>query len=104
MKQALFEVGDWVRVKSLDTLKNEFSGDENFGFDTPCSFTPKMTRFCGSEMQVESVYTTYRDGEPAHYYDLVGGDNWNFDECVLEVIIEDTKSAPVICISYDELF
>lgn len=104
MKQALFEVGDLVRVKSLDTLKNEFSGDENLGFDTPCSFVPEMTQFCGSEMQVESVYKTYRDGKPAYYYDLVDGDNWNFDECVLEVIIEDTQDTPAICISYDELF
>lgn len=104
MTQALFEVGDLVRVKSLDTLKNEFSGDENLGFDTPCSFVPEMTQFCGSEMRVESVYKTCRDGELAYSYDLVGGDNWNFDECVLEVIIEDTKSAPVICISYDDLF
>lgn len=98
---AMFAVGDRVRVKALDELRREFGE----GIDTPCGFVDAMYMYCEQEFEVTGVCSRY-DDENAYYYDLKGGDGWNFDECVLEDIPspEPTLDLDSLSMHYNDLF
>lgn len=102
MKTPRYEIGDVVRVKTLDELHREF-GEK---IKTPCPFVEKMYKFCGQCMEVIGVYKTTAQGEE-FCYELRNGGGWNFDECVLDdFFIDDEQQVDVanITISYESLF
>lgn len=95
----MFAVGDLVRVKSLDELVIEFGAD----IDTPCHFVASMQEYCGMKMEVERVFAV----DEMHFaYHLIGGEGWNFDECVLDdgIIEEPQLDLDSVSMGYESLF
>ena len=103
MKTPRYEIGDVVRVKTLDELHREL-GEE---IETPCGFVEKMYKFCGQCMEVIGVHKVPVPGENFYYRLEDDGYGWDFDECVLDdFFIDDEQQVDVanITISYESLF
>ena len=96
----LYNIGDFVRVKDLATLKKEL-GDP---IDAQCGwYSTLMDKYAGREYEVTKVFESNRKGH--HYsYRLNGTSGWRFSEDVLEDK-SDTRnnSAPECTFSYEEL-
>lgn len=104
MKDAMFRVGDMVKVKDLSVLRKEFGGDDTC-IDTPCTFIDAMFKYCGRVMEVVKVYSN--DVRGYFYYELNHGDGWNFDECVLEDFLDDDEpqfDIGLVSMGYESLF
>ena len=102
MKTPRYTVGDIVRVKTLDELRRDLGED----METPCHFVEEMYEFCGLCLEVIGVYDFCDKGEN-FFYDLQGGQGWNFDECVLDdFFITDEPQPDIsnISINYESLF
>ena len=76
MDEALFSVGDIVRVKDYETLVSEFG----VGVDIPSGFNGEMRRYCGKEFEIEEVFR--RTDRKFAYY-LSNHRRFIWDECVL---------------------
>lgn len=102
MKTPQFAVGDTVRVKPLDELRRDFG--ENI--DTPCGFISEMYKFCGHTMEVIAVFDTYYNESQEFYYNLKGGGDWNFDECVLDDFLVEEPQIDIeqLTMHYENLF
>ena len=102
MKTPQFAVGDTVRVKALDELRRDFGENIN----TPCHFVTEMYKFCGHTMEVIAVYDTYDDEGRQFYYALKDGDDWNFDECVLDDFLVEEPQIDIeqLTMHYESLF
>ena len=98
-KRALFEVGEYVKVKTLAELLYEFGDD----LSSECDFIEEMHEYCGQVYKVSGVdHSSVTD---LFYYELDCGDDWSFDERVLDYMEPPADSGtPVITMAYDELF
>lgn len=102
MKTPQFAVGDTVKVKDLDELRRDFGAN----IHTPCSFISEMYKFCGHTMEVIAVFDAYNDEGQYFYYELKGGDDWNFDECVLDDFLVEEPQIDIdqLTMHYESLF
>ena len=92
-----YEVGDLVRVKELDVLKEEFGATIRI----PSGWNPVMKELCGGEFTIMEV--AHRRGGKCIYY-FSEDNRWMIDECILEDVPDDYIDPEVITISYDEFF
>lgn len=92
----LYEVGDWVRVKDLDTLKRDL-GDP---IKAQCGWVPDpMDRFAGGRYKIYSCKTSMLHG--FHYsYQTESTGIWWFSEDTLEPLAEACVN---INMSFDDL-
>ena len=70
-----FKVGDKVRVRSWDSMEQEYGINDWGNIDVKCGFTPEMKRFCGKVVTIKSICAsgkTYRikeDNEAFYWSD-----------------------------------
>lgn len=93
MVQSKFEVGDRVRVKTLDEICSKF-GD---GYSLPVAFVRSMHQYCGHEFVVINVKKVLNTVT----YNLLGAGTWNFDERTLDFAHEGPRG---ITIDFAQLF
>jgi hypothetical protein len=83
-----YKVGDKVKVKSLEELKNNYLYDEEEdivykkGKYSGCRFIKPMQKYCGEIITIELV-----DGE-LYYNSKIG---YSFEDWMLEDVVEETK-------------
>lgn len=96
---ALYEVGDVVRVKSIEQLHKDLGNP----IRAQCGWSNHMDRYTGREFMV--VYRHESNSGGFHYsYKLSGAGNWYFSEDVLcENMSFRTEEARVSPMSYDDL-
>lgn len=75
MNEALFSVGDIIRIKSYETLVDEFG----INIDIPSVFVPEMKEYCGKEFEIRERWRR-TDNKYAYY---LSGILYAWDECVL---------------------
>ncbi len=68
------KVGDKVRIKSRKWY--DANKDANGRVNVPCTFTPRMVRYCGNTYEIAEVLTLFGD----RWYHLKGLDFLNFSE------------------------
>jgi hypothetical protein len=95
MKQALYKIGDTVKIKDLTTLKQELGNS----IRAQCGwYRPTMDKYAGGTYVVVDVIKSTRNG--LHYsYKLDGCGRWWFSEDTME----PPETAPYISMGYDEL-
>lgn len=98
-----FKVGDKVRIKTLEQIKEEFGENfndlENKKRKIPC-MTDTMSKLCGKEMTI-SAQTRKFEGELC--YNLKG-ESWNWGEWMLEEFVPDFKVGDrIICTQEDNV-
>lgn len=94
MKQALYKIGDTVKIKDLTTLKQEL-GDP---IQAQCWWSASMDKYAGGTYFVVDVIKSSSNG--FHYsYRLNGCGHWWFSEDTME----PPETAPYISMGYDEL-
>lgn len=77
--QPLYEIGDYVTIKDLETLKEEL-GDPIIA---QCGWCSDMNKYAGGEYMI--INRRYSDYRGAHYsYRLEGAGRWLFSEDTLE--------------------
>jgi hypothetical protein len=78
----LYKVGDRVRVKDFETLKQELGNPHNAW----CGWDPKMDQYCGQEYLIEATHAAVLARVLRPYYHLVGCPGWIYTEDVLEPV------------------
>ena len=96
MKQALYKIGDTVKIKDLTTLKQELGNP----IRAQCGWNHTvMDKYAGGTYVVVDVIESTRNG--FHYsYKLDGAGRWWFSEDTIELPETET---PYISVGYDEL-
>lgn len=64
MKPSEIEVGDELKIRSWDDMKNEFGKDGLGRIRTRARFLPKMRELCGSPFTVADKRNYFADGVP----------------------------------------
>ena len=54
-----YKVGDKVKVREWDDMVEEFGTDEDGDIDCNFCFVKDMKEYCGKEMTVSRVFTSY---------------------------------------------
>lgn len=99
MLEPLYTIGDFVKIKDLETLKRELGNP----IHALCGWVNDMDRYAGGVYEVVELFK-FGSGDSAHYsYQFRETAMWWFSEDVLEFLPDTVITPESLLISYEEV-